>query len=140
MSSVPLPIFAGLAVAGLASKADEMSRSKESETSCSYSLLLQTCEIRNPSIQNEGCLLSLSKRVFGEICFAGLLVLALVEAVFAALLAIPALLITVIFCKECTQNAYSITLLSAKFAFLAATSAVVALVQNPFSRYLSPVC
>lgn len=108
--------------------------------SFSFHLFPQACYMRNPEsfLSDESYISTLSKRVVAEICFAGLLVLSVVEAVVRAIFGIFGYLIGLC-CEESTaRQIYSYTWGGAKLSLITAYGAGSSLIKNVYAKTLYP--
>lgn len=108
------------------------------KVSTSFYLLAQASVARNPTGQDEDCCTTLAKRVFGEICFAGLLVVALVETVVRALFAIPGYFISLCCEEETAKEILAYTWIGAQLSLGSAYGAFTGLFKNIWTTILLP--
>lgn len=125
--------------------------------SLSFYLLETTNEMRNPADEKkrraekkreeeptapvgENCALTFGKRFLGELCYASVLVLALVETVVRAIFAIPAYFITL--CTGTKEGTFGgklwgATGFGARMSLYSACAAGAALIQNVYQERIS---
>jgi hypothetical protein len=139
--------------------ADEVNRKSFFFTSLSLHLLANTCNMRNPGCEKTGThlpgtsgiddkyelvdeswMMTLGRRIFGELCFAGIFVVALVETVVRALFMLPGYLISLCYEGETSKEIYETAVtIGPLFTLASAYGALTGLVHNIYAEVLMPL-